>query len=343
MSALDGLYAHPHWPLIVEWFDPSGYLDIHEDLQAAGYTIREPERLTYHFLNQGFLERRIYRPQLVRSFDYDFYRAQRGARGQALNERELQQHWVYEGVFAGLAPTDVTQAALSSPFQVFNMGRVGSQAVVQALAGTGLTNVIHTHSDYEFGQSYAGSALTFSQLLQVKHFCAGSNPPRIISGVRDPIDWALSAIWRSASVGDQKLPRDVRSVLAHVRRTLGAGLNWFRHRYFVDLDVYEYPFDREAGFAIIEQGRTRVLLYRLDRLPHFRPALEEFTGVAGLALGTVDRSSGSAQRHRLETVLRIARLPEDLLNEIYESRYARHFFTPTARAEMRERWLAHAS
>lgn len=343
MSLFEGLYGHPHWNLIVQWFDPTGYLDLHEDLQTAGYRIQDPEPLIYHFVNQGFLERRIYRPQLVRHFDFDFYRRQLGVSGKGLTNYELMQHWVYDGIFRGLSPSEATEAALSSPFQVFNMGRVGSQSVVQALLAAGATNVIHTHSEYEFRINYLGAVTTFSQLIQIKHLSAKVPSPRFISGVRDPMSWALSAVGRSARVGDQALPSDSQSLLSRVRLVLGSALNWFAHNYFIGLNVFEHQFDQELGWAFVDHGRSRLLLYRLDRLPQLGPALKEFTGVAELHLPRVDVSSGSDEQRRLEGWLRDAAIPEELLREVYDSDFARHFFTPAERTDQLDRWLARAS
>ena len=343
MSALEGFYGHPHWNLILEWFDPSGYLELHEDLRQAGYRIEEPERLTYHFINQGFLERRIYSPQLVRHFDYDFFQRQLGASGQELTKYELMQQWVYEGIFQGLAPSEATEAALASPIQVFNMGRVGSQSLVRALLAAGATNVIHTHSEYEFGISYLGTVVTFSQLIQIKHLSENVPAPCLISGVRDPVSLALSAVGRSARVGDQMLPSDAKSLLNRVRLVLGGVLNWFAHNYFVGLNVYEHHFDQEMGWGLVDHGRSRVLLYRLDRLPQLGPVLKELTCVAGIDLPRVDVSSGSDEQRRLEKWLREAPLSDELLGEVYDSRYARHFFTPAERAERRDHWLDRTS
>jgi hypothetical protein len=219
---------------------------------------------------------------------------------------------------------------------------VGSQSVAQALEAAGVANLIHTHSEFEFGINYLGTVLTFSQLLQVKHVSTRVPAPRLISGVRDPVSWALSAMGRSARVGDQALPGDPASLALRIRQILGGALHWFEHDYFVGLNVYEHPYEPNVGWGIAEHGRSRLLLYRLDRLPELGPVLEDFTGLTGLKLPRVDVSRDSAERRRLEGWLRESPEFEALVREIYRSPYARHFFTPAERAERVDRWLAPA-
>jgi hypothetical protein len=339
MSALYGFYGHPHWRLFLDWFDPTGYLEGHEDLDLAGFRPSQPERLLYHFINQGFLERRIYSPQLARCFNVEYYAPQVGPKAARQSWYELQQHWLYEGIFEGLAPSEVTDAALGSEFQVFNMGRVASQAIVQALLEAGARNIIHTHSDYEYATSYAGSILTFSQILQVKQIASRRPAPRIFSGVRDPMEWAVSAIWRSAKVGDLTLPRSGEELVARLRQTLGTALHWFVHGYFMGLDVFQHPFDAEAGFGTIEHGRTRLFLYRMEALPRLERELCAFTELPALPLTTLDASRGTADRDHVERLLASIRLPEELVHEIYDSALVRHFFTERERERLRDRWL----
>jgi hypothetical protein len=296
------------------------------------------EDAEYHFVHTGFDERRVYCPQLIRAFNGQYYRSQLPPEFARATQYELFGHWLYEGVFDGLAPNESTDAALDTRFHVFNPGRVGSYAVVQALQDAGQTNIVHAHSNFEFSRSYRGTCLTYEQLLMVKALDTRRPPVTIICGVRDPFEWAVSAVLRSVEHAAIPRPATPLEAIWHIRRNVGRLLHWFRHAFFQDLDVYGTAFDPERGYATIDKGRTRVLLYRADKLTSLSSALGDQLRLPRFHVQRVNESSA---RDVFEDLAQ--QLPPDLCEAVITSPYAAHFFTERERRDMEARWLGSVS
>ncbi len=61
---------------------------------------------------------------------------------------------------------------------------------------------------------------------------------------------------------------------------------WFNteFRQILDVDVYEYPFDKEKGYSIIKQGNIEILLMKLEKLNNLEDVIGEFVGVENFKL-----------------------------------------------------------
>jgi hypothetical protein len=339
MTRLGGLFGHPHADLILDWFDVSGYRVANPDVEATAPSWARHETAEYHFVHTGYGERRVYCPQLLRGFDDAYYRRQLPDEGRGQTSGELRRHWLYEGVFEGKAPNEPTDAALASHVHLFNMGRVASHSLDQVLIERGLVNVVHTHSNHEFVDAYQGCSLTYRQLVMVKALECGRPAVLFVSGVRDPVDWAVSSVARSAQFGETSLPGRPEDLVEAVRRWIGYGLSWFRHRYHQGIDVYAHPFDPLEGLAVIDSGRTRVVLYRVDKLDHLGQQLGRLLGVGPFTVPRVNERHPPGSPDAL-TLLRELRFPGDLWEAVRRSPYVRHFFADEEVRQMEERWLA---
>jgi hypothetical protein len=337
MTPLGGLFGHPHADLILDWLDVTGYRAENPDVEAAAPAWARHEAAEYHFVHTGFDERRVYCPEMLRGFDDAYYRRQLPDDGGGRGPGELRQHWLYEGVFEGKASNEPTDAALDSRVHLFNMGRVGSYSLARALGERGLVNVIHTHSNHEFAQAYRGCGLTYRQLAMVKALESGRPAVVFVSGVRDPVDWSLSSIARSGQSGETRRPGGPQELLAAVRGWIGHGLSWFRHRYHQGIDVYAHAFDPREGLGVIDSGRTRVVLYRVDKLDRLGPRLGRLLGLGTLAVPRVNESAPAADGPGRSAGLRV---PAELWEVVARSPYVRHFFAPDEIRDMEERWLA---
>ena len=97
--------------------------------------------------------------------------------------------------------------------------------------------------------------------------------------------------------------------------------------------------DSAADNTSYESERARVLLIRLEDLNRVHSAaVKEFLGIDDLTI--VKASSGDASEFPMvyEAFLRSLTLPSWYVDEIYASRYTRHFYTEEEIRGFRNRW-----
>lgn len=334
----NSLEYHPHYRKIIEWFSPGDYISFHKDLEHWGPPHFRYEEALYHYCHQGFLERRIYCPQLLRHFDPEYYRAQLSGEAKDWTQYELRQHWVYIGVFDGLAANTVTAAALSSKYKVFNMGRVGSYTVVDALKAAGTQNIIHTHTEAEFGSSYQTSSLRFPQLIFVQSITDKRPKSHFITGVRDPMDFAISSVKRTAQMDPSRWDVESKILGQTVAKMMKHCLEWFDHNYHLNINPYDFPFDADAGYGIIQRKEANILLYRTERMNELEPIFRKFTGVPHLTIAH-SNSSKAHVAQMVDSALSQFSIPPELVEMAYSSRFARHFLNAAERDAGLKRWL----
>lgn len=328
-----GPQGHPYYELIRKWYDPHEFLEANPDLQVLLKSKFDYEALFFFFLGTGFYQRRIYSLQLLRSFDADYYRKFLDKDVASLPDDELKRHWLYEGIFKGYAGSKDTDVALNSPFQVFNMGRIGSHSITSALAKCGFKGFIQTHSDYEFSRGFPNCCLTFSQLMELR-FTLDTHPPLfIISGVRDPINWVFSSFRRLADAQPDHLTALEATSLARViRGRLHFMLNFFKDSLLARFNVFGNGFDAEAGYRLYEFGRHKLLIYRVDRLDELDGVIGEMIGSKIFKVEHINKSSDAAANVASDFLS--AEFYKEVFNDqmieaLRTSDYMRHFYTKT--------------
>jgi hypothetical protein len=95
------------------------------------------------------------------------------------------------------------------------------------------------------------------------------------------------------------------------------------------IDVYERDFPHDAGYQIFRQGNVELLLIKLERLNDcFQAAFEDFLGtkIPNLSLTHITEKDPTYSMYRefLQQVV----MPSDYLEQMYSSRFARHFYRP---------------
>lgn len=148
---------------------------------------------------------------------------------------------------------------------------------------------------------------------------------KIVTGVRDPISLALAGafeIW-----GDKvKLidhPQAIFTVLEYC-------LTYFDEQYqdSLGIDLFEYDFDRQKRYSIVTANDVEILLYRFEDLPEVFPeAIERFLGIPDLELRRVNVAADKPYASQYDQMKRHLRVDKRVLDKVYSSRLATHFYT----------------
>jgi hypothetical protein len=181
----------------------------------------------------------------------------------------------------------------------------------------------------------------------------------LVVGVREPIANVVSYIFqliadssRWAEFGDEKwrqflqnphetLPLQTRAVGQPWPLVQQAW--WKEHMENVfGLDFLALDFDKERGWHIYDFGSVRFLVIRLESFSRLPQALSQFYDMplefvrSRIATVNVGAEKGSGVRYQ-EFRSRV-KLPTEVLDLAYGSRFASHFYTSEELASFRNRW-----
>jgi hypothetical protein len=251
------------------------------------------------------------------------------------------------------------------PVVVFSMGKTGSTAIarsVQEATGARVFQVFRLEPARlaEAEQRYraqrrhaprpAGDAVAFPGALHLwesehllRHPPTAAAPWRVITTVREPVAQAVSAFFHGTGLrgapGDASVEESLGRLLAD--DWLRAPLRWFDREFApaLGIDVFDRPFDTAAGHGAIDTAAVRVLLLRQENLDAAPGALGPFLGLGG-PVPVAPRNEARAKDYgaRYREFLESVRLGASVLDEVYDSRYARHFYADSELEQFRRRW-----
>ena len=261
---------------------------------------------------------------------------------------------------------------------VHQMGKVGSTTVVHSLKAAGVDKhmtIYQTHYLSEDG-------LEFYSDLQVQGYGGWENmPPKtkqslmrhkvlrqrlragyldrhdtvLVTLVRDPIATNLSGYFHNY----RWWPDDLRmrcesmspdgtklcsSIFWRPIRTLSlqSGLIWEMNAVF-GIDVFQTEFDHRLGFSIVESNSTPLLILKVEDLDaSLAPAFRKFLGIDSLNLVRTNEAEQKVYASLYSTFIRSLQLPVGYVSRLYDSRYARHFYSSTDIDLFTKRWIGSA-
>jgi len=252
-----------------------------------------------------------------------------------------------------------TFAGPDKPVLIHTYGKVGSTAVHTAISRLSGFGSFQTHVISEHGVR-AGRRIHQQHGRDPIHLRCGealrlaleSHPDkrvRIITLVRDPVARAVSDLFENASmlvperdIREMPLDEVVEVAAGHVSMSLDYTERWFDLELsgLLGFDVFARDFDPKEGFAIIREGRFELLIGKLEDLSnkgaHF---LGPFLGLGrDLPVPHSRVRSITAEGVRYAEVRKSLRLPSEVLERVYGSRFCRHFYAPSELEAFRRLW-----
>ena len=259
------------------------------------------------------------------------------------------------------------------PLLVYQMGKVGSRSVYQALLPLRASHSLyHVHTLNETQINSAARA--YRQTFSVRHvvpdhlmasryllrdLAAGQPHGRwkVVSLVREPVGRNISSFFQDLELQHPDFSLAEKAVLSTeqlVDELVELFLTSHDHTEPLDwcdaelanilgVDVYATPFPHEQGWELYQSQRADVLLVRLEDLDTVMPsAFSSFLdGFQPSAAPVVNAAMDKSYRDLYRTFRKTLQLPESYLKFMYESRYARHFYTATELATFYLSWSAH--
>ncbi|PWN07812.1 putative capsular polysaccharide synthesis family protein [Rhodohalobacter mucosus] len=183
----------------------------------------------------------------------------------------------------------------------------------------------------------------------------------VISLTRDPMAKYVSSFFQNAERfyaydfqkelsqnGPEKIAEELKDLfLNHYLHKNGIDyfdsdpLTWFDEelKAIFDIDVYDSPFPHDRGYGMYSSDYCDVLVMRLEDLDDcYRSAIQQLTGVTVPRLKSENTASKKVYGGVYRAFKKNLRLPEDMLDRVYASKYATHFYTPDEITGFKKRW-----
>ena len=110
------------------------------------------------------------------------------------------------------------------------------------------------------------------------------------------------------------------------------------------IDVYQYPFPLDRGYTIISRNNIMLLVLKCELDDQSKAgAIKEFLGLEDFEIVRSNVTSQKSHAKQYEEFKQRIIIPEPLLDELYESRFARHFYSDEERARLRAQWGGRSS
>lgn len=268
-------------------------------------------------------------------------------------------------------------ARLKQLIFIYQMGKVGSSTVVRSLKAINLQAFnVHTFDPFFLNQGHKlfrkefYTTGTIPQTLWDQQFLKkyfvdkpSKKPIRIVTLVRDPVARNISLFFqwpnmimekkgdgyhiRSLSFNYDRLfqkegiEKELEKLFISQFKLHDRPLAWFDkelYRYF-DIDVYHFDFPKEKGYFIYRNGNVEVILIKLEKLADVaHDAFNEFLGIESFELIEANIGEKKNTSELYSGFLSSTKLSMDYLDRMYNSRFARHFYTKEELDRFRSRW-----
>ena len=252
------------------------------------------------------------------------------------------------------------------PVIVYQMGKVGSTTLLRTLSQfeIGLP-VYQIHSldpteldgvmdRYRKGRRIAPGHHYYSGRYFSKQIQNDSIKRRwkVISIVREPVARNISAFFQNLDLYvDETLVKETSPELATAELTRifleryqhDYPLNWFDNeiKRYLGVDVYSKRFPIDRGFEIFAGTSADVLVLRCEDLNEKAgEAIEEYLGIKVVRLKDANVGATKDYSTLYSSFKTKIALPESYIDEMYSSRFARHFYSDEELNNFRDKWLS---
>lgn len=173
----------------------------------------------------------------------------------------------------------------------------------------------------------------------------------VINLVREPVAMKVSALFQVLHEyipdWEIRLKKDELSIdelddILYNKQELGTGglESWYDRQIKScwGIDVFEDPFSRENGYQIYKRKNINLIILRLEDLNRVaEKAFDEFLGIKDFRIISVNVGEEKPYAELYQKFKQRA-LPAHYVDEVYKTRFARHFYTDSEIELFRQKW-----
>ena len=180
-----------------------------------------------------------------------------------------------------------------------------------------------------------------------KSYVRSQRPVRVITLVREPVANNISMffqllgryIGKDAERPDYDIDELIDVFIANYMHS--RPLTWLDAEIKTNfgIDVYQSPFPVDQGYTVISEGRISLLLIRceLDDLTKAQ-AIADFLDLDEFEIFRSNVASEKNYAGQYAEFKQRVRIPPSLLDQMYNSKFARQFYSMEERERLRNRW-----
>jgi hypothetical protein len=240
------------------------------------------------------------------------------------------------------------------PILIYQMGKVGSSSVYKSLSEHNLgSSIYHIHnlnedqakSELTRHIQMSGSTRRYDFLWNSLHLSTRVKSQTtekwpIVTLIREPVKRNISAFFQALDRINPELYQENLEGNINTKKLLDFFINsfsqhnvpedWFDHQLknVFGIDVFSKPFLEQKGYSIYENDKAKVLLLRLENLNACSEnAFKEFLGIENFTLTSANIGEKKAYKIMYKHFLSNVNLPEDYIEDIYSSKFAKHFYS----------------
>ena len=254
-----------------------------------------------------------------------------------------------------------------NPIVIYQMGKVGSMTIYETIRKYTENPVFHVHflSPNEIervSKKYTKAGVVRephhmrdSRLLSNYLKASRSINWYIITLVRDPISAKMSHLFHNPKVHHQYLfdeegNLDEERALNVTYKSLmdfnpksDFVCNWINNEFctYLRVDLYQYPFNKEQGFQIIDVDKYKVLVLQTESIDKaLVNALKEMKIINDDIQVIRSNENENKEFSKMYNFVKSnIKVPDNKINEIYNSKYVRHFYNDVFISKKIEQWV----
>ncbi|KGK91262.1 hypothetical protein DP73_04685 [Desulfosporosinus sp. HMP52] len=267
----------------------------------------------------------------------------------------------------------LTKKLIKDNIYIYQMGKVGSTTIETSLKAIGVDSV-HKHTFYrlphinEVFKNYNTTKLVIKKRnrnflktikkiiynhLVMKKFSSKNLNSKIISIVREPISRNSSMYFQ-----DFYIPYFEYALLNKTRNNITAsidlfindffkrfnhehGINWFDKEFLraTKINVYEYPFDADLGYCIINKNGLSILILQMEKMNALEKVIGEFVGAENFKLINDNNGTNKWYGPVYKDFKYKVCFSEEYIDSLYNSKYMKHFYSDKEIKQFRTKYL----
>lgn len=163
---------------------------------------------------------------------------------------------------------------------------------------------------------------------------------KLIVGVREPVSRNISGYFQSLNYRETKLAFESEFVKFFAFCPHAAPLYWIDNEIKSNFgfDLYDYDFDRDKGYTRFLANGFDVFVYKLEKLDRLEKEIGDFLEETDFRLKNDNVSSKSWHGEYYKNFVKNAKFSQAYLDFLYESKFAKHFYTDTEIQSFYKKW-----
>lgn len=242
---------------------------------------------------------------------------------------------------------------------VVHPGKTGSTSVCEMLIKAGI-RVWHSHVIAYPEHILSGFEEMWNNVLNRRL----QRKLKIICFVRNPLDRDYSAFWQPFSIDNprkcvhsfptsmqEKYDEFIRNVVLNdcgekiyalaKPQTWNDEFRWFDQelKRGIGIDIYDYPFDVEKGWNVIESSNIEIFIGKLEKMNNLLPYLSDFVG-ARLFSTHANDASKKWYSMAYKDFRRHVKITQEYVGHYFEgNKKVDHFYDEAEKREFRNAWV----